>query len=216
MKRTHGYSLASVILIAAILAAFWVHARSIRKEQATAETLPNHIADWQQYDGIWQGDRGNFSDLKDGRGDKAVAGNPNLGDYDVSTDIRFDSDRNSEWGDAGIVLRVSNASIGTDSYDGYYIGLRLRDQALIFSRSEDEYFELATAKLPAAIQIGAWYQLRVHAQNCTFRVVVTKDSDEIAKINYDDGACRFKTGQVGARAYSVQSSWRNFQVQLLH
>ncbi len=175
--------------------------------------LPRDIANWSQFDGIWEGTRGTFSDLKGGGGDKALSGSPEWGDYTLTSDIRFDSDRNARWADAGLIVRATDATLGTDAYNGYYIGLRMRDHTLLLGRVEKEYVELGTTALTAPIAIGAWYRLSVTARGCSFQVMVSQpDVGSLAQLSYKDQECLFRRGQIGLRTYNAQASWRDVQV----
>jgi hypothetical protein len=210
----------AALLVTAVVAAYFFggafHASKIA-DLLRRQNLPDNIADWQQFDGIWQGAHGTFSDLKGGGGDKALAGSPNWANYTIDTDIRFDSDRNFRWGDAGIIVRASDATIGTDAYNGYYAGLRLRDHMLLFGRTENEYVELATKQLPEAITVGTWYHLKVSVNGCTFRATVSSaDRGNLTDLNHTDNGCLFRRGQIGLRTYHAQSSWRDVHVQSLY
>lgn len=177
---------------------------------------PDRIEDWKQYDRTWVADQGTFTDLKGGLGDKMVTGDPSMSDYKLDSDLRFDSNRNLKWGDAGVILRGSNVQIGTDSYNGYYAGLRFNDQSLVFARIENEYVELAVAKLAEPVSVGEWYHLSITAQGCAFQIVAKSASIQNAgSIDYTDAGCQFRSGSVGIRSYGMQSSWRNFGLRSL-
>lgn len=180
-----------------------------------AEFSSASFASWQQFDGEWDADQGICSDVKGGRGDKAITGLPTWRDYTLQTDLRFDSERDARWGDAGVIFRVSDAMLGTDSFNGYYAGLRVPDQSLLLSRSEDEYIELAAVRFPEPLQVGAWYHLEVRAKGCSFHITVRSvDGGNSASLSYDDLECKFRAGKVGLRTFSVPASWRHFKVQI--
>ena len=178
------------------------------------QRLPQSIADWSQFDGIWDGRNGTFSDLKGGGGDKALAGSTKWSDYTLDADIRFDSDRDARWGDAGVIVRASDATIGTDAYNGYYAGIRLRDHALVLSRSKNEFVQLATNPLPQPVAIGRWYHLAVTVKDCSIKASVGLDGESgtPTSIDYFDRDCPFRQGQIGLRTYNMQTSWRNLRV----
>ncbi len=91
------------------------------------------------YEGTWTSSGGEVMDSKGGRRDKLITGDPTLNDMLFSSEIRFDSDRDFEFGDAGLVWRASNLSTGTDSMYGYYAGIRPGTQTLKLGRMEDDY-----------------------------------------------------------------------------
>jgi hypothetical protein len=216
MKPTRTWLIALSAAALMMLLAWYAHSRLTPPMHGRQSLSPDRIEDWKQYDGTWVAEQGTFSDLKGGLGDKLVTGDPSMSDYKLDSDLRFDSDRNQKWGDAGVILRASNVQIGTDSYYGYYAGLRLNDQSLVFARIENEYIELAVAKLPEPVRIGQWYHLSITAQGCEFRIVAqSMPSLDAAKIDYTDVGCGFRNGSPGIRSYGMQSSWRNFEVQSL-
>ena len=199
-----------------ILAAILLRSRSFH-ELIYRKHLPQKIVDWQQFDGIWEGNNGTFSDLKGGGGDKALAGSEDWTDYTLDADIRFDSDRNARWGDAGVIVRASDPTIGTDAYNGYYVGLRLHDHVLVLSRSENEYLELETKQLAVPLMIGNWYHISVTIEGCAVRASVNGvGKDNLASVQYTDHGCPFRHGKVGLRTYNIQASWRNVAVTAAH
>jgi len=77
------------------------------------------ISEWNIYGGSWRVKDGILENLSGERGDKAVTGSSRWTDYVVGTDIRLNADPvDWLWGDAGVMLRVTDPSIGVDSYDG--------------------------------------------------------------------------------------------------
>lgn len=205
---------ALLVLLGGCLAAllFWQRGRP----NAESISLPADLSQWQAYEGTWSVQNGEITDRSGGRGDKLMAGHSNLNDFALRTDLRFDSDRDYEFGDAGVVLRASNLTVGTDSLYGYYVGLRPGGQVLKFGRMQDDYIDLAVRKLNRPIRVGAWYHLEVEVHACTFLIKIS-DADHavIGSLHEEDRDCVLRAGQVGLRSYGMIASWRGLSLQPL-
>ena len=189
--------------------------------RARAGTLPSfdesYAANWHPYGGDWLMQNMMYTDRSDGRGDKLLAGPLDLGEYSVSADMRFDMPpANFSFGDAGLLLRVVEPSLGVDAHRGFYAGLRSDDHALIVGSMNNTYRELATTPFPREIRSGRCYHLTFSAQGCTFRFqVVDPETKESAELSYVEHACTPLHGQIGLRSYYAKASWRNLQVSML-
>lgn len=171
------------------------------------------VDDWQAFEGAWTIVDGVVNDGKGGRGDKLVTGDASLNDFILSGDLRFDTDRDYEFGDAGFIFRASNVKVGTDSMYGYYAGIRPGTDTLKLGRMEDSYTDLAVKKLARPVRIGVWYHITIQTQQCRLHVQVSDDVGLDTEIFLDDQACVLRAGRVGLRAYSMVASWRNLMLQ---
>lgn len=171
------------------------------------------LADWQAYEGAWTIAEGVIHDGKGGRGDKLITGDASLNEFVLSGDLRFDTDRDYEFGDAGFVFRASNISVGTDSMYGYYAGIRPGTNILMLGRMEDDFTDLAGKKLSRPVVIGQWYHFTIQAQQCRLHIQVADDVGPDAEILFNDQACVLRGGRIGLRAYSMVASWRNLLLQ---
>ena len=134
----------------------------------------------------------------------------------LSTRLRFDTSRDLEFGDAGLVLRASNVAIGTDSMYGYYAGIRPGTQTIKLGRMEDDYTDLAVTALSEPVQIGVWYRLIVEVHACHFHVRVLDEQDRpMGELDETDTGCVLRSGRVGLRAYSMMVSWRDLALEPL-
>ena len=194
-------------LFAALIAAlclWWLHTGS-----AGRSTLH-----WHAVDGRWTDNNGIISVLTYGRGDMQTAGKEGWTDYTFEADLRYDLlFPETHYGDAGLVVRVSDASEGVDSYRGYYAGLRADDQTLVFGRADFGWRELAEARLQKPIGMGQWYHMGITVQGCAFSITVTDPQSESTQLRYVDRRCK-PVGAVGLRSFYAQSSWRNVNVRL--
>ena len=174
-------------------------------------------ASWHSYGGNWVLNDGVYTNRADGRGDKLVAGPQNLGDYSVSSDLRFDTPAGDpQFGDAGLLLRVLDPNVGVDAHRGYYAALRKDDHVLLIGAMSFYFRELATTPFPHEIRNGHWYHLTFTSRECTFHLRAEDPAtQESAEVSYVERSCSPRQGQVGIRSYYAKASWRNLQVMPL-
>ena len=175
-------------------------------------------ADWHAYGGDWHLQDEVFSNRADGRGDKLVAGPVSEGNYDVSADLRFDTAaEDPTFGDAGLLLRVMDPTVGVDALRGYYAARRLDDHVLLIGAMSFGFRELATTSFPHELRTGHWYHLTFTSQGCTFHVRAEDTATrESADLSYVEHSCEPLQGQVGLRSHYAKASWRNLHVRPLH
>ena len=174
-------------------------------------------AAWHSYGGEWNLADDVYSNRADGRGDKLVGGPASLGDYAVSSLLRFDTaPGDPSFGDAGILLRVLDPAIGVDAHRGYYAALRPDDHALLIGSMNFYFRELATTPFPHELHSGRWYRLTFTARACTFFLhAEDTETHEMAELSYVERDCSPRRGQIGLRSYYAKASWRDLQVTSL-
>jgi hypothetical protein len=205
--------LLGIAAIAAIVAGaiFWIHRSSVFPELDASSQ--DH---WHAYGGDWHLMNGVMTDRMDGRGDKIIAGPKNYGNYVVTAEMRFDSmSGDPQFGDAGLLLRVQDPTIGVDAHRGYYAGLRLDDHTLLIGAQSFAFREVANAQFPHEIHTGRWYRLTFAAQGCTFHASVEDlETNDRADVSYVEQSCTPLQGQIGLRSYYAKASWRRLKVKL--
>ena len=205
---------AAAALVLALLAGLLLWHRS--RLQPQPQRLPADLGQWQAYEGNWSVQNGEITDRTGGRGDKLMTGDPNLNDFILRADLRFDSDRDYEFGDAGLVLRASNLTVGTDSLYGYYVGIRPGTQTVKLGRVQDEYIDLALRQLDQPVRVNSWYHLQIEVRACSFVIqVADAENVTIGTLHYEDRDCVLRAGQVGLRSYGMIASWRNLSLEPL-
>ncbi len=212
-SKVFAWLATSTLVFLAILGfAVWRHHR----RGPVRQLLPTDLSQWQPYEGNWASRDGVLTDRAGGRGDKLMTGDTTLNDFIYRADLRFDSDRDFEFGDAGLVMRASNITVGTDSLYGYYVGLRPGTQTLKLGRMQDEYIDLALRKLDTPIAIHAWYHLYVQVRGCSFSVEVQDESGRTVGIMHEEEKdCVIRAGQLGLRSYGMIASWKSLSVEPL-
>ena len=183
--------------------------------QAEHTPAPNctNLQSWTFYGGDWNSDGTMLEATRNGRGDMAISRRDDYGSFDFSVQMQMhDLYLGTNYGDAGVLFRVSNPHIGVDSYTGYYAGLRASDHALFFGRVDGEWTQLLYAPLPAALTPGAWYTLSVRARRCSFVVTAAPAAGGASTtLHYVDPHCP-ATGSIGVRVYYAKAAWRNLKL----
>jgi hypothetical protein len=112
-------------------------------------------------------------------------------------DLRFDATIEvGETGDAGVIFRVSELSIGFDHYKGYYVGIDAAAQAVLIGKTDNRWIQIARQSAP--ISAGKPYHIRISARERQLQVWV--DRNEVARIEIDDSPNR--EGMIGVRSFS--------------
>jgi hypothetical protein len=118
----------------------------------------------------------------------------------------------SSSGDAGIVFRVSEPSIGADNYCGYYAGISVERQQLVLGKADYGWYPLKTVDLKCNAMEPI--RLTVVAKGSSIQVFVSSESSPRLEM-IDDS---FASGSVGVRRYSdngvnAGSSFTNVNVE---
>jgi hypothetical protein len=111
-------------------------------------------------------------------------------------------------GSAGLIVRVSNASTGVDSFDGYEIAFQARAGTLTLSRHRHDYQPLAQA--PAPIAAGEIHNLRVTLNGPRIRVFL--DDEEMARLDFTDRDRPLLSGSFALRSWHADSTFRDVRI----
>jgi hypothetical protein len=186
----------------------------IRYQQSPSRGLPYHDRfvssdnrEWSAYGGNWKQQAGTMLNESNERGAKLVTGSSYWKNYTLEADVALRS-----LGDAGLIARVSDAEQGVDAYNGFYAGLRIRDQSLVLGIADHDWKEIALKSLSSPIVPDSWYHLRLELKGCQVSSVVTdKNSAELARLQINFDSCPLR-GKVGLRSYDSGGMWKNIRV----
>lgn len=162
----------------------------------------NDATGWQTYGGAWTAASGVYS-VTSGPGYKAILSDIASDDYTIEADVTASA------GNAGIIFRANNYSVGTDAYQGYYAGIA-PGAGVIAGKADNNWTQLSSAAM--TITAGASYHLKVVALGTSLQVYVT-DMDT-PKISIVDAT--YTSGAVGLRSYNSASTFDNFTVNAIH
>jgi alpha-L-arabinofuranosidase len=166
---------------------------------------PLPMPGWSAYAGEWRVTPG---EVRVGASDgaKLVRESPEVGDGEVSVDVRVD---NSRGDNAGLILRVRNPRPGADAWTGYEISISPRNRAVILGRHQDNWKLLRSA--PAPIEAGRWYRLKVRLDGPRLRVFLDDAASPV--LDYVDHEAPLPAGRVGLRTWMSDASFRRLEIR---
>lgn len=167
-------------------------------------------SEWAAYGGNWKVEDGHMVNESNERGAKLVAGSPYWTNYILQADVALRS-----LGDAGLIARVSDPELGVDAYSGIYVGLRIRDQALIIGTADHNWHEDVDQRLSSPILPNTWYHFEVRLEGCKVDAIVHReDSTEVGRKEITLDSCPLH-GKIGLRSYDSGGIWKRVRVTKL-
>lgn len=137
-------------------------------------------------------------------GSKIIAAAVKVEDFVLETDIKP-----SMVGNAGVVFRVSNPSIGPDLYEGYYVGINPVLNRIEIGKSINETYVLL-ASSPLKVQGDKTYRLKVTAKGNAIAVSID-GAKSIVSVKDND----FKSGSIGLRSFDGLPTYDNLSIKSL-
>ncbi len=159
----------------------------------------NDPTGWQTYGGTWTASGGKYS-VTSGAGNLAVLKGIVSGNVTLEADVTAASG-----GDAGLIFRASNYAVGTNSYNGYYVGL-VPGTGVELGMSNGSFHQLALTNM--TIAAGIAYPVRVVTSGASIQVFVGNMVTPV--ISASDST--YASGGVGIRAHNSATTWDNFSV----
>jgi alpha-L-arabinofuranosidase len=179
-------------------------AENLIKYQFTCESyLGTDFENFDTYGGNWIGNNKRI-EVKSNSGAKIV-NELNVGDGNAEVEIKFGDSRES----AGLIVRVANAGVGADSFDGYEVSLNAITNRIILGKHVQNW--QAIQEVPANFVANAWNRLRVELSGATIRIYLN-DSQNPA-INYTDPSDPLLIGKIGLRTWNSDVAFRNLKIQ---
>lgn len=164
--------------------------------------------DFTTYGGTWSVANGVYSNTSGGSGEKAVAGGATWGDYTVQGDIQL----HGTSGNSGFIARVSNPGVGTDTLQGYYIGVDATGY-LVLGLENDGYTALDTIAITGGVTENTWIHLTAQLVGCTITATAQQSgSSSVTSLSYTDSSCAYMNGQFGVRVFDVPTDFRHLTV----
>jgi signal transduction histidine kinase len=166
--------------------------------------------EWQAFGGTWEVVNSEMRNDSDERGAKFLTGSTRWRNYSIEADMML----LGMDGDAGLIARSSNEEEGVDSYTGYYLGLRNRDNSLVLGRAEHGWIERSKklVSAPGGIQPFQWYHLKLLVYGCQIVGTATSSSQPgVTAIGITEKNCA-ESGRVGLRSYSSGGVWKHVVV----
>ncbi len=159
---------------------------------------------WRALGGGWYPDGPGVVHARGGDGPKLVRHMPDLKDGAVETWVRLTNDMGEN---AGLLVRVSNAGVGADDFDGYEISLSAKSRQIILGRHRHDFRALASA--PAPVVPGRWHRLRVALNGPRIRAYL--DDEPTPRIDFTDDQ-PLGSGKIALRNWRADASFRDVLV----
>ena len=207
--RRRGVAICAALLLVACAATVAAHRR------LRAPNLPYHdsfsrgaAGEWVSYGGAWQISNGMALNRSDEFGAKLMTGSSQWTDYQLNADLKLIG----HGGDVGVLVRAGNAGRGVDTYNGYYIGLRSSDSALVIGRADDGWMEGRPVAIRGGVIPGVWYRLHVVVVGCEIGAEAERiDTGQITWAAFHEPSC-VAHGKIGLRSVSTGGAWKGISV----
>jgi signal transduction histidine kinase len=166
------------------------------------------MAGWKAVGGNWEIANGAIYNHSHERGSKLLTGSSEWGNYAVNADVQFNGDN----ADMGVIIRTNDEKKeGSDTYDGYYIGLRTLDQTLVIGRSDFGWTEAPPVAMPGGVHASVWYRLHVIAYGCNIAASAQNlTTSQTVWLAFNETSC-IKTGHIGLRSLN-DGMWSNISI----
>jgi hypothetical protein len=135
-------------------------------------------------------------------GSKIVWDGPALSVGEVSVDVKLTE---ATGGNGGLILKVSNAGIGSDAFTGYEVSLE-RPGFLVIGRHRQNWEPIR--RVPCDVPVNEWIKLTVRTTGKSFEVFVNGQSIT----QFEDAEHPLETGAVGLRIWQHKVLFRNLSV----
>ncbi|KAE8550127.1 hypothetical protein TMatcc_001204 [Talaromyces marneffei ATCC 18224] len=155
------------------------------------------MAQWMTYDGSFGASSGALVG-SNSFGGKALI-NSNYGNFLYEVDVTLPSAS----GNAGLVFRVTNPSVGADAYNGYYAGIST--SSVFVGRASNSWTPLGSAQVDLAI--NQLHHVKVEVVDTTLNIFV--DDMNKVLVSVTDGT--YTSGMNGVRVYGTEATFDNIQ-----
>lgn len=163
---------------------------------------------WDQYSGTFTTSGGVYSETVGGTGgNKSVTGSTGWTNYDVTADVRLNAVGSN--GNAGLLVRATDPTGGTDSVDAYYVGVST--SSVIIGKESYGWTQLASGSIPGGLAAGSWYHLTIGVTGCEVTVQGEPAGTNSNPVYLAVNDCSFAAGAVGVRDYNTTASWRDIK-----
>ncbi len=152
-----------------------------------------HFDNWVTYGGGWLIKEGEFGPSPDAPSSKAIATKTRFRDFTYEADVTP-----GDFGNGGLMFRVSKPSIGDDAYNGYYVGLSADRGEVELGKVNGKWTSLKLAKMTLAANQPQ--HVHVEARGASIRVFVGNMNQPLIEVNDD----AFADGAVGVRQYGAK------------
>jgi DUF1680 family protein len=171
---------------------------------------PAPLTSWREdfsgdYSQRWVVYRGSF--VRDGQVHlpfkaKGIAARALFADFLYDCDVII-----GDKGNAGVLFRTSDASVGTDQYRGYFVGISAEQNRVEFGKSNNAWTSLSSVN--KSIEAGRAHHIRVEARGPQIRVWVDDMTTPVLEARDES----FASGALGVRCYAPTAAFANLSAR---
>ncbi len=161
------------------------------------------VAGFQVLGGDWKVADGVVS-VGAGRGPKLVLEDVSLSTGKVGAEVFFTDKRG---GNVGLLVKVSDAAVGADNWNGYEISLYADRQVLHLGRHRQNYEPIC--HVPCRVPVGEWIPLSVEMTETTLSIYV---QDKLIH-RFEDKEHPLRAGQIALRPWQREARYRNLWIE---
>ncbi|MAG93330.1 MAG: hypothetical protein CMJ48_06225, partial [Planctomycetaceae bacterium] len=183
-----------------VLSVFIVVNASARATSAPPTARAPAVKGFRAYAGRWQVVEGVLH-AGAGAGPKLISQQSGFATGEVGVEVLLPD---ASEGNAGFIVKVSEAGIGADRFRGYEVSLNARRQMLRLARHRQNYEPIED--VPCRVPVGKWFPLVVRMTDSTLTVVVDGKTVQ----TYEDRDHPLRSGAVGFRPWQREAHFRNF------
>ncbi len=162
---------------------------------------PPPLRGFTAYGGRWVPKDGEL-DAAGGDGSKLLCDAPSFAEGEASVEVYFAEKKS---GNAGLIVKVSQAGPGADRFTGYEVALETTGR-LVLGRHRQNWEPIRN--MPCAVPINQWIKLTVRMTSKTVEVLVNGQSIT----RYEDTQRPLETGTVGLRTWQREAQYRNLTI----
>jgi hypothetical protein len=173
--------------------------------ESFAEPAPQvPLKGFKAYGGRWTPQTDGSLEGMAGDGAKLVCDGPEMEEGEASVDLMFSR---ADEGNAGLIVKVSQAANGTDRFVGYEVALHPSGR-LVLGRHRQNWE--AIRNVPCNVPLNEWVTLSVKMQTKRLEIFVNGRS----LMEYEDTEHPLAGGVIGLRTWHMGARFRNLSVKL--
>ncbi len=138
-------------------------------------------------------------------GVKSIPSNTHFSDLSYEATIKLASK-----GNAGIIFRVSSQNLGSDAYNGYYVGIDAENGRIQLGKSSGKKWTLLK-EYPQALEMNKAYAIAVAAKGDQIMVYFNHGAAPVISVTDSE----FSSGTIGIRSYDCMASIDDIKVKAL-
>ena len=200
----------SVAVVAVLLIGSWLNpvqsadrSTPFVDEHFIQDASPVVVAGFRTLGGDWRVDDGVVS-VGSGRGPKLVLDDSDVSVGQVGAELLFTDNRS---GNVGLLVKLSDADVGANNWNGYEVSLYADKQVLHLARHRNNYEPIGY--FPCTVPVGQWISLVVEMTETTLDIYVQGELIH----RYEDKEHPLTSGRIAFRPWQREARYRNLWIE---